>query len=743
MKRIIGFFSLLLVLPYLGQSQSFSISGSVKTYQMVGISDWLVTIESTPGIWPYYFNQVFTDSLGHYQTTGAINDSVTLQMTVSTYDCGMSLTDTSFVISAGQSVQANFVICDPTPCVANYYYQVVNDSTNGRTLQFFNTSSGPYYEVLWDFGDGTTSTEISPIHTFASGSWVTCLVISDPLPPSGCSDVDCKTIQISGGEPCTNSFTYEINGLYVAFSGTTNGNIPATYYWNFGDGSSGEGQTTEHSFQSTGTYAISLTTIQSDTCTAISTQNITIDSTECVAGYTWYADSIQPNLIHFTNTSTGTQAVEWQWEFGDGSTSNLDSPDHTFSPGSWDVCMTIYTATCTETYCETIVINATHECQANFSYVMDPGNNLTLHFTDQSTGDINLWIWDFGDGNESILQNPDHTFEQAGQYTICLNVFTADSICQAIYCQTITVNPLLYFPVIGQVLAGFFPADGIAVELYNAANNLPVLVDTAFTGEFGAFAFYTVPQGEHFIKATPALISGIFGNYLPTYSGNTVLWEQAIALNVTQAISGADITLVANPVLAQGNGLISGTLKGSVTDNSSQGQKIFNVPIYLFSPENDLLHAAFTDTYGNFAFNNVPYGNYLVLPEITGLHAEAFPINLEAGNTSHTGITFTVSELGIQYGIDDPLPQGISGIGLPWPNPTKGKVQLNIDASLTASGSLVLSNLNGNIVKEIPLELVAGNNQLKLDFGTVPKGVYALILQMNSGKVFIHKIVVL
>ena len=63
MKRFIGIL-LILVLIKLGFGQSFSIGGTVQTYQGVGVSNWLVTIESTPGIWPYYFNQLYTDSVG-------------------------------------------------------------------------------------------------------------------------------------------------------------------------------------------------------------------------------------------------------------------------------------------------------------------------------------------------------------------------------------------------------------------------------------------------------------------------------------------------------------------------------------------------------------------------------------------------------------------------------------------------------------------------------------------------------
>jgi hypothetical protein len=201
--------------------------------------------------------------------------------------------------------------------------------------------------------------------------------------------------------------------------------------------------------------------------------------------------------------------------------------------------------------------------------------------------------------------------------------------------------------------------------------------------------------------------------------------------------------LVSNPSLANGNGLLSGILKEDTTLKSSLNTSVARKPIYLFSNSKELLHATFTDTYGNFNFSNVPYGSYLVQPEITGLHAEPYPVSLEPGNSSHTGITFTIGELGIQYGIDALLPHHISSIGQPFPNPSQGHFQLLIEADQACSGQLVLSNPNGSIIKHIQLDLTSGINRLHVNTESMPAGIYALILQTNSGKHFLSKIVVL
>lgn len=69
---------------------------------------------------------------------------------------------------------------------------------------------------------------------------------------------------------------------------------------------------------------------------------------------------------------------------------------------------------------------------ANFSFV---SNSTAYGFLDVSGGPVNSWYWDFGDGNSSSLQNPNHTFGLSGTYLVCLTVVNdcgTDSICQSV-----------------------------------------------------------------------------------------------------------------------------------------------------------------------------------------------------------------------------------------------------------------------------------------------------------------------
>lgn len=123
-------------------------------------------------------------------------------------------------------------------------------------------------------------------------------------------------------------------------------------------------------------------------------------------------------MVTFTDLSTN-EPDEWFWDFGDGITSTLENPTHTFAEnGTFEVCLTATNAIGSDTYCENIVIDGYAAPNALFSYLGDPDVN----FTDLSTGDPTSWSWDFDDGDFSTLQNPDHTFVEDGTYNVCLTV---------------------------------------------------------------------------------------------------------------------------------------------------------------------------------------------------------------------------------------------------------------------------------------------------------------------------------
>jgi PKD repeat protein len=81
-------------------------------------------------------------------------------------------------------------------------------------------------------------------------------------------------------------------------------------------------------------------------------------------------------------------------------------------------------------------------CQAAFIFYADSSSTppFNYYFIDQSTGNITNWYWEFGDGQYSAEQSPYHSYEQAGTYTVCLNVSSSDSSCYDYFCETIVIE---------------------------------------------------------------------------------------------------------------------------------------------------------------------------------------------------------------------------------------------------------------------------------------------------------------
>jgi PKD repeat protein len=318
-----------------------------------------------------------------------------------------------------------FISGNPSGCTSPT--AAFTDTSTAYTTTFTNTSStnGVNESWLWDFGDGNTSTQKNPVHVYAStGAYNVCLIATD----SCASDTICDTVNIICPDPVAD-FTYFGNLLNYSFTDNSTGSNISSYLWDFGDGTTSTLQNPFKQYSTSGTYTVCLTV--TDVCnTDSSCQTITVVCPKPDAGFS-YADNFLQ--VNFTDTSVGTSINSWRWDFGDGGMSFLKNPSHTYNAaGNYTVCLIVTDQCGKDTVCTEITVNCAGP-SGNFSWVT---NNLSVNFTDLSTGtNISSWAWDFGDGATSTLQNPSHTFANAGFHTVCLIVTDkcgTDTICQAV-----------------------------------------------------------------------------------------------------------------------------------------------------------------------------------------------------------------------------------------------------------------------------------------------------------------------
>lgn len=291
------------------------------------------------------------------------------------------------------------------------------------SVQFSDQSAGTITNWAWNFGDGSTSSQQNPQHTYtARGVYTVALTVTGP----GGSSTETKTDYIHVYQQSVADFsgspTAGIAPLTVNFTNLSSGDYINTN-WSFGDAQTSTASSPSHVYNSPGTYTVSLSISGaggSDTETKSS--YITVYASVDASFTVNHTDGIAPLTVQFTNTSTGGYSA-LSWNFGDGSAlSSETNPTHTFPiSGIYTVVLTATGPGGTDTYSQQIQIY--QPAQAAFSANVQKGKApLTVQFTNQSTGDVNSYSWDFGDGENSTEQNPDHIYTQKGTYTVSLTV---------------------------------------------------------------------------------------------------------------------------------------------------------------------------------------------------------------------------------------------------------------------------------------------------------------------------------
>ena len=150
----------------------------------------------------------------------------------------------------------------------------------------------------------------------------------------------------------------------------------------------------------------------------IYTQTYTID-TMPVANFTSNTtNGTAPLNVQFIDKSTGN-ITSYYWNFGDGNTSTDQNPVYTYNtPGNYNITETVTGPGGNNTQNNIITVNYPTPIASFTANTTSGTAPLNIQFNDQSTGNITEYYWDFGDGNTSTDQNPTHTYNTPGNYTV-------------------------------------------------------------------------------------------------------------------------------------------------------------------------------------------------------------------------------------------------------------------------------------------------------------------------------------
>ncbi|MEM6964472.1 MAG: PKD domain-containing protein [Bacteroidota bacterium] len=319
--------------------------------------------------------------------------------------------------AAGNDVMtiSNYIVVDDVPTVG------FSQNVNGQTVNFTNSSTNAN-SYIWDFGDGNTSNQSDPTHTYATdGTYIVTLTASNPCGSVVATESITISTQPSAGFGA--NVTTGCAPFTVQFSDQSSANT-TSWNWSFpgGNPTTSTDQNPTVTYNNEGSYTVTLVASNgSGSSTSSITDFILVDDVPS-AGFSQNTNGL---TVSFTNASTN--ANSYNWDFGDGNTSNQSNPTHTYTnDGTYDVILTATNNCGSVTTTQTIIIATVPT--AGFSANTTSGCvDLVVQFSDQSSNNTTAWNWSFPGGNPAVSteQNPTVTYGAAGVYSVTLEVSNA------------------------------------------------------------------------------------------------------------------------------------------------------------------------------------------------------------------------------------------------------------------------------------------------------------------------------
>lgn len=359
--------------------------------------------------------------------------------------------------------RTDYIVVNTTPTPG------FTSAATGLTVNFTNTSTGAT-SYSWDFGDGGSSTDANPSHTYATDGTYTVI-----LSATNACGTTTKTGSVTVASTPTAGFTANPSTgcapLTVTFTNNSSANATA-WDWQFPGGnpsSSNLQNPPSVVYGVPGTYTVTLT-VSNAAGSSTATSTIVVNPGPTAN----FSSTVSGLTATFTNTSSN--AVAYAWDFGDGGSSNEANPVHAYTAdGTYTVVLTASNDCGTSTFTQTVIINT--EPGAGFSVSTSSGCLvLSVDFTDISSGDPVSWEWSFPGGtpSSSTEQNPTVLYFTPGVYDVTL-VVTSIGGSTSSFTQPgiITVN--------GSPSAGFTSiANGLTTDFTNTSTDA-----TSYVWDFG------------------------------------------------------------------------------------------------------------------------------------------------------------------------------------------------------------------------------------------------------------------
>jgi hypothetical protein len=515
-------------------------------------------------------------------------------------------------------------------------------------------------------------------------------------------------------------------------SAIPSGTAPFEFWWN-------NGQTGQTIFPNApGTYCVTMAT--ADGCTTTSCYQYTgggggLDS----CGVFIVLDSFPPgtNSWILTAVANGEAPFSFQWNV-----QNASSPSIGVSVQDL-YCVTVTDANgCVSSDCFYFSYNL---CSAAIIAADSAGMEVLAAV--QATGGPGPYsfLWNTGETSQVIIPT------STGNYCVTI---TDGNGCISSDCY-------FYDPLSGSypfVVQGYVylpdsinanALDGFA-ELYqfDANGSLSLFATTDLVTDPGGwsnhYSFGIVPAGQYLVKINIDANSPQYDEYVATYYGDVELWNEATIINVPCNCNAPfyNLTMIEDENFTGGTGQIGGTVtegEGFTRPGEERGagDPLAGVSILLYDASELLIDHTVTDANGAFTYNDLPFGTYKLMVEITGIEQAERSVTLSADEPVSSGNDFEVSESGIVNGVEDLVLEGSFQLS---PNPSTDVVNVYLETTASFEAQLSVSAATGQVVLAKTQNLVAGRQMIQLEVSNLPKGIYFLQVSTGSG-VMVKKLV--
>ena len=598
----------------------------------------------TGGIIQWLWN--FGDPASGVLNTSTVQNPVHLFTSVGLFEIQLIVTSSSGCIDTLISP----VLIRPLPPVDftvsnNCVNALVSFTPNAAVMNF-----GAIASWLWDFGDGNTSTLQNPTHVYlASGTYNVTLNVTDT---NGCTNYATKILTILSIPSAAFNYTFPACAQsaisFTDLSQTNGGGAIVSWQWYFGDTTSGTGnsstlQNPVHIFNIPGTYQVMLTVFNATGCSSSITMSITAYQKPTVEFTFTTPELNQP--VYFTDLSLPGSGliVTWNWNFGDGNSSSLQNPAHTYTlPGTYSVGLIVTN----ESGCSNFADSVLHVEPGAGSVTLtgrviagnDTLNNASIHLIQlDATGlPVSLLTTSPGSGNEFIFNNiPEGNYylhatpEYNGPFA---SSFLPTFYLNSLYWQSATLitlgqpqNPYNIQLASYQIInGGTFIINGQIVNAGKSANPADqevLLLDNqnnpvrwTITDANGNFSFDSLPAGTYGVNP---VITG-----LTTYPYYVVLNENTNPAFVKMIISGLIITATdEHKTIKQLFKIYPNPANDIITIGNDGNPDVYQVEIISISGRL-LKSQSLLSGNNSFDISDLPSGLYLV--KITGNNGNVY-----------------------------------------------------------------------------------------------------------------------